>query len=152
MTGSATQVVAADYEPYLGAIREARIDLPRCEASGHWVWPPSDRCPSCGSGDVAWTAVPEAVGTIFSFIVVHHTTLPEFVSRVPYVLLIVAVADTGIRIVGTLTDDVGTFGSEDLIGRAVVAGFAEAEGVPVITWTLAAPAGAPSSNAAGDGT
>jgi uncharacterized protein len=125
-------VVAGDYEPYLDALRQGRIDLPRCGACGRWVWPPVDVCLWCGSGTVEWTPVgPDLEATLFSSIVVHHTSLPEFRDLVPYVVAIVTLGDTGVRVAGRVLGPPVQLAP----GTALEPVFGLQDTIPVVNWS-----------------
>ena len=42
---------------YWQAVREHRLELPRCNACGKFWFPPSQSCPLCLKADFAWTPV-----------------------------------------------------------------------------------------------
>lgn len=87
--------------------REGQLRFLRCQACGYFLHPPSPRCPSCGSRDVA----PEPVSgraTVFSCTVNHQPWTGE---TEPWVVAIVELAEQeGLRlttnIVGCPPEDV----------------------------------------------
>jgi len=131
---STSSVIAGDFTPYLEAIRNDRISFTRCSTCQTWIWPPTNYCPRCKENSVTWVTLPEGTGgTVFSFIIVRHTTIPEFKDLLPYVLGIVSVDGTDIRLIGRVlcvTDDVA-------IGDGLAPSFEGERDDPVINWNLA---------------
>ncbi|MFJ9127705.1 Zn-ribbon domain-containing OB-fold protein [Streptomyces sp. NPDC102340] len=86
------------------ATREGRITLCRCSDCGTWLARPLERCHRCG-GPTSFADVTGA-GTIYSFIVVRHRSVPAFADLVPYVLALVEFVE-GPRLPGILLDERG---------------------------------------------
>ncbi|MER5756830.1 OB-fold domain-containing protein [Streptomyces sp. NPDC002088] len=74
----------------------------RCTDCDTWLARPLERCNRCG-GPTSFTDI---TGTIYSFIVVHHASVPAFAALVPYVLALVEF-DEGPRLPGILLDAQG---------------------------------------------
>jgi uncharacterized OB-fold protein len=87
--------------------QDGRLRFLRCQDCGYWLHPPSPRCPSCGS----WEVAPEAVsgrGEVYSYTVNHQ---PWDGDPEPYAIVLVALAEQdGLRLtsnlVGCPVDDV----------------------------------------------
>lgn len=88
--------------PYWQALRERRIELPRCEACAHFHFPPRAFCPHCHGRKLTWQAV-EGRGRVYTFTVVHKPTLPYFMASAPYVYALVELG-CGIRLPTMLVD------------------------------------------------
>ncbi|MER5754526.1 OB-fold domain-containing protein [Streptomyces sp. NPDC002088] len=97
-------LIDADSVGFWEATREGRIALCRCSDCGAWLARPLERCNRCG-GPTSFTDVTGA-GTIYSFIVVRHRSVPAFAALVPYVLALVEF-DEGPRLPGILLDEQG---------------------------------------------
>jgi uncharacterized OB-fold protein len=82
--------------PYWRALREERIELPRCTACRRFHFPPRSFCPHCHGRAVAWEKV-EAGGRLYTYTVVHKPTLPYFMAVAPYVYALVEL-DCGVRL------------------------------------------------------
>lgn len=84
------------------------LRLWRCEQCGHWLHPPSPRCPMCLSKDLAVRAV-SGRATLHSYTINHQPWYPGV--EVPYVIAIVELAEQdGLRlttgVVGCAPDQV----------------------------------------------
>lgn len=82
--------------PYWQALRETRIELPRCDGCTRLHFPPRAFCPHCHGRELTWQAV-EGRGRVYTFTVVHKPTLPYFIASSPYVYALVEL-DCGIRL------------------------------------------------------
>jgi hypothetical protein len=88
--------------PYWKALREGRIDLPRCRACRRFHFPPRSFCPHCHGHDLAWETV-EGRARLYTYTVVHKPTLPYFMASAPYVYALVEL-DCGVRLPTMLAD------------------------------------------------
>jgi uncharacterized protein len=88
-----------DSAPYWAAAQDGRFALCRCTSCRRWLQPPLERCRYCA----APTSFEEAsgAGTIYSFIVIRHPSVPAFVRRLPYVVALVDL-DEGVRLPGRI--------------------------------------------------
>jgi uncharacterized protein len=88
-----------DSAPYWAAARDGRFALCRCTSCRQWLQPPLERCRYCAAA----TSFEEAsgTGTIYSFIVIRHPSVPAFVRRLPYVVALVDL-DEGVRLPGRI--------------------------------------------------
>lgn len=115
-------LIDADSIGFWEATREGRITLCRCTECGTWLPRPVERCAECG-GPASFSEV-AGTGTVYSFIVVHHATVPTFASLVPYVIALVEF-DEGPRLPGIL---LGEHGPGVAIGQRVRAELTEVPG------------------------
>ena len=97
-------LIDADSVGFWAATREGRLALCRCGACGVWLARPVASCSQCG-GPTGFEDVSGA-GTIYSFIVVHHPSVPAFAALVPYVVALVEF-DEGPRLPGILLSERG---------------------------------------------
>ncbi len=106
-------LIDPDSAGFWEAIGEGRIALCRCTQCHTWLARPLERCSRCGAAtsfeDIAGT------GTVYSFIVVHHPSVPAFAAMVPYVVALIEL-DEGPRLPGILLD---RFRIEPAIGQRV---------------------------------
>lgn len=113
-------VADRDTQPFWDAASQDRLVVPRCRACGTWIWQPRPLCPKCGAGDPKWTEVSGA-GRVASWTVVHPPVLPVWAEAVPFVVLLVELAE-GVRMLGQLCDERGGLLNTDAgiaIGRPV---------------------------------
>ncbi|MFG1923336.1 Zn-ribbon domain-containing OB-fold protein [Cryptosporangium sp. NPDC048952] len=100
-------LIDADSIGFWAATREGRIALCRCGDCGTWLARPLASCSRCGAKtrfeDISGT------GTIYSYIVVHHPSVPAFAAMVPYVVALVEF-DEGPRLPGLLLGQPGEIG------------------------------------------
>lgn len=83
-----------------------RLTIPRCLDCGRYHFYPRALCPHCHSDRLEWTSV-SGRGTIYSYTVARKPAGPAFAADVPYVIVIVQLAE-GPRMMSTLiADDVG---------------------------------------------
>ena len=66
--------------------------MPACQDCGRLRWPPRPSCPSCQSLETGWTTV-SGRGRIFTWIVIHRTTLEEYRDATPYMVAVVELAE-----------------------------------------------------------
>jgi uncharacterized OB-fold protein len=78
--------------------RARELRLPRCNGCGHTFFPPSPRCPKCGSFDMGHV-VSSGRGTLYSHVAVHHPQVPGF--SYPLVVGVVELEE-GVRFVADL--------------------------------------------------
>ena len=75
-----------------------RLRVQSCDHCGACQHPPRYRCGRCGATELSWADC-GATGRIVSWTATHRPVDPGWAGEVPYVTLIVEVAD-GVRIVG----------------------------------------------------
>lgn len=87
-----------DFDFFYEGLEQEKLLIQRCEACNALRTPPGPACYECGS--LAWTTVAaRGSGTLFSFTVHHHPTLPEF--ETPHAIGLIAL-DEGVRLLGAM--------------------------------------------------
>ena len=97
-------LIDADSAGFWQATREGRIALCRCTGCGTWLARPLERCHRCAA-PTSFEAV-AGTGSIYSYIVVRHPSVPAFAHLVPYVIALVEF-DEGPRLPGILLGEPG---------------------------------------------
>jgi uncharacterized OB-fold protein len=94
----------AETAAFWDAARRHELVVQRCEACEKLRFPPSPNCIRCSSERFTWHRV-SGTGTIFSFVVVHHATMPQFKPYVPYNVIQVSLSeDPTVLIEGNAVD------------------------------------------------
>ena len=91
-----------DAAPYWQALAQDRIELPRCNQCGHWIFYPRPLCPRCHSTDISWREV-SGSARVYTMSVVHRATHPWFLDKTPYVYAVVEL-DIGVRLPTTIVE------------------------------------------------
>jgi uncharacterized OB-fold protein len=111
-------------EGFWASLAEGTFRCCRCTDCRTWLQPPLERCRRCG-GPTAWQEV-SGDGTVFSFIVVRHQTIPGHTP--PYVVALVELVEQpGLRFTGLLDAEPG----EVAIGQPVRAVIAPIDGTDI---------------------
>ncbi len=84
-----------EFAPHWAGLREGRLLVPRCTACRRHFWPPRPLCPTC-YGEVEWSEI-AGRGTVYSWTIVGHRTLPGF--EPPYAIVLVE-TEAGVRLLG----------------------------------------------------
>jgi len=93
----------ADSDPYWEAAKSNKLVLRRCTSCNEVHFMPRYLCPSCWSDKLEWIdACGE--GTVHSFTIIRRASSPAFASLVPYVLVLVDLAE-GPRMIANLVGD-----------------------------------------------
>lgn len=92
----------SDSREFWESCRRHELRLPRCQACGQLHYFPRKFCPFCHSDALEWVPV-SGRGTIFSFSEVHVPFQPEFADEVPYVAIVVELAE-GPRLMSRVVD------------------------------------------------
>ncbi|WP_037491973.1 Zn-ribbon domain-containing OB-fold protein [Sphingobium indicum] len=91
-------------KPFWDALREHKLAIQECGACGKLRHPPIGVCPECGSEAIAWRVM-NGRGTLYSYIVVHQTALPNWRGSVPYNIVMVALDEApDIKLYGNVVD------------------------------------------------
>ena len=72
-----------DTDPYWERAGNGELSLQRCQACGHYLFPPRPICPRCRSHDVQWTAL-SGRGVVYSYAIMHDSFVKGF--DPPYVI------------------------------------------------------------------
>ena len=131
-----------DSAPFWAATREKRLVVQKCDGCGRLRFPPHPYCAICRSAKMSWQQV-SGRGKLWSFVVVHNPTLPDFADKVPFPVVVVAIdEDPRIRMTGNIIASPGAaINSVDpvklKIGAAVQVTFQSvADDVTLPYWTL----------------
>lgn len=89
-------VISRDTEFFWAGTAAGELRVQRCAGCGVLRHPPGPMCPSCGAEASGYVVV-DGVGTVFSFVVHHHPTVPGRSS--PYAVALVELA-AGVRMLG----------------------------------------------------
>lgn len=91
-------------EPYWAACNEERLVMQRCRACARYRWHPAPLCLDCQCADYDWAPL-NGRGRITTWTVITHPVHPAAVTRVPYVVVEVELAEqAGLRMLSNLTD------------------------------------------------
>ncbi len=91
-----------DSRPFFEAALRGELRIPRCTATGRFVFPPRALSPFATRAPLEWVTV-SGRGTLWSFVVPHPPLLPWFAERAPYAVITVALdEDPRVRLVGNL--------------------------------------------------
>lgn len=95
-----------DTREYWQALADGRLAIQHCRDCGHWTWPPRPICSKCFGDNCQLDGV-AGTGEIYSWIVVHRSTLPHLMPFVPYTMALVRLDEqSDIYIPGRLLGDV----------------------------------------------
>lgn len=91
-------------KPYWDAAREHRLAIQACGSCGLLRHPPMRICADCGSEATTWQTM-SGRGTLYSWITVHQTALPNWRGALPYNIVMVSLDDSPeIRLYGNVVD------------------------------------------------
>lgn len=79
-------------QPFWDGLRDQCIQVPRCQACGHWVFYPRRHCTRCCSLQLSWETV-SGRATLASFTLARVPTLEEFAGQQPQNLAIVTLEE-----------------------------------------------------------
>ena len=102
-----------DSRPFWQAAKDGILMLAQCTQCGRWEHPPRERCSNCG-GAMAMRQS-DGRGTVYSYIVLHHNTIPGFTDVIPYAIALVEF-EGNCRLPARVQ---GEFDRETLIGSTV---------------------------------
>lgn len=98
-------VVDDESRPFFEAAARGELWVPRCTATGRFVFPPRAMSPFAPGAALAWEPV-SGRGSVWSFVVAHPPLLPWFEARAPYPVVVVALdEDPRLRLVGGFDGD-----------------------------------------------
>jgi uncharacterized OB-fold protein len=110
-------VIDPDSREFWRAAGRGILELSRCTACGRWEHPPRENCTKCGA--VAHMEPSSGIGVVYSYIVLHHSTIPGFDGVLPFAIALVEF-EGGCRLPARVT---GEYDRETLIGSTVQAEF-----------------------------
>lgn len=79
-------------EAYWAACNEGRLVMQRCDTCGKYRWHPAPLCTYCQATAFTWSDL-SGRGRVHTWTVVTHPVHPAAVSRVPYVVVEVALEE-----------------------------------------------------------
>ncbi len=123
-----------DHRPFWDGAAAGRLVVQRCTQCGAVRWPPRILCGACLSPEVEWVeATP--TGSLFTWTVIHHTTLAGFKDDPPYAVGLVEVTVAGglVRMLGGIR---GCAPSELQVGMALRAQFEVVDDGALVNWVL----------------
>lgn len=86
------------------AAKRHELVIQECGECGKLRHPPAGTCPECGSEAFGWRKMSNR-GTLYSYVIVHQTALPNWRKSVPYNIVQVAHNDAPeIRLYGNVVD------------------------------------------------
>lgn len=90
--------------PFWEGVEQKELRFQHCEGCGRNVFPARRHCPRCASTDLSWRES-KGEGTIYSFSVLELGAIGAFAGEVPYVIVVIDMAE-GFRMTSRLrTDD-----------------------------------------------
>ena len=72
-----------DTKPFWDGCRDHKLLVQQCKACAKHRWPPRGLCPACHSWTFDWVGLP-GTGTVYSYVIVHHSQNPAFAEDIPY--------------------------------------------------------------------
>ncbi|MEE9284802.1 MAG: Zn-ribbon domain-containing OB-fold protein [Dehalococcoidia bacterium] len=82
--------------------KRGELLIQQCSQCGKLRYYPRPACNRCSSEEYSWHKA-SGKATLYSWIVVHHPTLPVFKDRVPYAVILVEL-DEGVRMISNIVD------------------------------------------------
>jgi uncharacterized protein len=91
-------------EPYWEAANQERLVMQKCDACQKLRFTPAPLCTFCASDAYTWAEL-SGKGKIITWTVITHPIHPAAVAKVPYVVVVVELAEQeGLRMVSNLID------------------------------------------------
>lgn len=94
--------ITPDNEPFWEGCKRGELILQRCAGCGTWRYYPRPGCSRCSSLEFEWVKA-SGRGTVYSWIIVHGPTIPYFIDKAPYNVVVVALEE-GPHMVSNLVD------------------------------------------------
>ncbi len=88
-------------EPFWRYLQAGELRIQYCTACETPRHPPQLPCPVCGSTDSEWRLVP-TTGSVYTYTTVYRAPTEAFRRFVPYVLAVVEMDGSGVRILGNI--------------------------------------------------
>jgi uncharacterized OB-fold protein len=73
---------------YWAALAKGSFEVQHCRDCGRWTWPARMICSGCHGENMVWEQ-PKGTGEIYSWVVTHRATTPDYAALVPYVVALV---------------------------------------------------------------
>lgn len=90
------------FRPYFDGLEKNELTIQQCARCNEHQWPPRSTCVHCLGNDMTWKRVDEPEGTIYTWVVVHHTTDPDFTGLLPYAVALINVQSVCISVFGLI--------------------------------------------------
>ena len=91
-------------EAYWQACNDERLTMQQCDACEKFRWHPTPVCMHCGADEFTWQQM-SGRGKINTWTVITHPVHPAAVHKVPYVVVVVELAEqAGLTMVSNLID------------------------------------------------
>jgi len=119
-----------DLAGYWAGLSAGELRAPWCSGCCRFTWPPRPACLHCGAADLGWERLPET-GRIFTWTVVHYTSLEDFRALTPYVVALIDVPEAEVRLVGHVRADPAAVDFGTWLTWRVDSG---GGGVPAVFW------------------
>lgn len=120
----------SDLQGYRDGLAEGELRGQRCTSCKRHQWPPRPACSHCRSFETEWVPLP-ATAFLYTWTVIHRTTLPGFEERTPYAVGVLEFTDRRIRVVGQVAEDPATLQIGEQLAWSVEPSF---DGSPVPVW------------------
>lgn len=115
--------------PFWAGTQQSRLMMQQCTKCRVIRWPPAPICPECLTPGGEWGEL-SGRGTVWSYAVYHRGFHADFAGRVPYVVLLVGLAE-GPHMISSLPE--GVPASDIAIGAPVRARYTQiAPGISVV--------------------
>jgi uncharacterized OB-fold protein len=88
-------------ETYWNGLKEKKLVIQQCEGCYEWIFYPRVVCTNCGSESLSFKEH-SGDGEIYSFTVVHKTRMKGFKEEVPYVVALINLKDTNVRMMSNI--------------------------------------------------
>ena len=89
-------------QPFWDSLKEHAIKLQKCGGCNTFIFYPRALCPSCGSDDLAWTAV-SGKGVVHAFTIPHRHPNRVFMEGGPFVVALIELEE-GARLMSNLVE------------------------------------------------
>lgn len=110
--------------PFWEGLRAGEIRAQRCTGCGHHRFPASPACPRCHDARSEWVPV-DGRGEVVSFCVFHKCYFPGFAEEMPYAVVQVRLAGSGVQFFSNM---VGIGPAEIAVGMPVAPVFERVDG------------------------
>ena len=91
-----------EYGQWFEACAQGRLLVQRCDACGHEQWYPRSVCTKCAATP-RWHEVANR-GTVYTFTTIRQYHAKPFGAEMPYCVAMIDLAESPVRMFGTLTD------------------------------------------------
>jgi uncharacterized OB-fold protein len=93
--------VTPEAEEFFQGAARRELRLQRCASCGLHQHYPRSLCSHCGGADLGWVTA-SGRGTVYSFTVIRQNAVPPFDRWVPFVVALVELEESGVRLLATM--------------------------------------------------